>query len=48
MVGQNIKKSNANILCDVRIYLRKKNVHHNILKNVNILKKIIELISSIY
>jgi hypothetical protein len=24
MVGQKIKKLNANILCDVRIYLRKK------------------------
>jgi hypothetical protein len=46
MVGQNSKKSDAKkiahfyfIWCDVKIYLCKKNMHHNKLKNVNILSK---------
>jgi hypothetical protein len=42
----NPNKSNAKsftnfyfIWCDVKLYLFKKNVHHNVLKNANIFKK---------
>jgi hypothetical protein len=51
MVGQNSKKSNAKettffyfIRSDVKIYLCKKIIHHNKLKNVNILNKWLKLL----
>jgi hypothetical protein len=55
MVNQNSKKSNAKkitfkifIWCDVRVYLCQKYICHNILKNENIIQKMIEIIFSFY
>jgi hypothetical protein len=54
MIGQNPNKSNSKettlfnpIWCDVRVYLCQNNICHNILKNENTIKKMIEMISNL-